>query len=621
MFIREYKTKNKKTGTIYITHSLVESYLTDNGPRQRIILHLGTLTIPKNQWRDLSIILESKISGQQLIEYAPELEKIADIAVRHSNLRQEKKDNKTKKKDSREILSIDLNSIHSSEYRSLGAELVANEMWNKLDFEEILSHCRFTNKEIALAKIVITGRLISPSSDFDTWKWLKNRTSMIEMTSVELKGTGKNQIYEIVDRLLENKETIEHMLKQKTDILVDRSSTIYLYDLTNTYFEGACLSNKIAARGKCKSKRTDCPLVTMALMVDSYGFPIFSEIYSGNQSEPETLKDILDRLEKYKTNDILGMIKPTVAMDRGIATEDNIKLLKEKGYQYVVIERKNTVNEYLQEFEKAKETFDKIDTNRKSCYGDENNIYLKKIENDDNTCRILCLSEGKERKEKAISDFRESRFIKDMTGLKNSIEKKKYVKNPDKIHERIGRIKQKYSTVAKNYDINTIIEDNIVKSLDWAKKEAKTQNSIEGCYVIETTHNKLSAYEIWTMYMTLSRVESAFRALKSDLGFRPVFHQNAERTKGHLFVSVLAYHMLIYTETILSQAGDNRSWVTIRKILSTHHRSTIIMTDENENIHHLRISGMPEFEQKNIYDKLNIKDPLKRKHKMVYSGL
>ena len=485
MFIREYKTKNKKTGTTYITHRLVESYATDNGPRQRIILHLGTITIPKNQWRDLAIVLESKISGQQLIEHAPELEKIAEHSVRHSNLMQEKKENNIKKKDSKEMLSIDLNSIQSNEHRSLGAELVANEMWNKLGFEEILSHCRFTNKEVALAKVVITGRLISPSSDFDTWQWLNNRTSMIEMIPVDLKGKGKNQIYEIVDKLFENKEIIERMLKQKTDTLVYRGSIIYLYDLTNTYFEGACLSNKIAARGKCKSKRTDCPLVTMALLVDSYGFPIFSEIYSGNQSEPETLENVLERLEKYKTDDILGMIKPTFAMDRGIATKDNIRLLQEKKYQYVVIERKNIENEYFQEFENAKETFDKIDTGRKSCYGDENNIYLKKIENDENTCRILCLSEGKERKQLAINDLKESRFIKDITGLKNSIEKKKYVKKPDKIHERIGRIKQKYSTVAKNYVIDTVIEENIVKSLNWMKKTLQVKSSIE--YLL---HNK-----------------------------------------------------------------------------------------------------------------------------------
>jgi transposase len=261
------------------------------------------------------------------------------------------------KKGKQELLTIDINSLATSEHRSLEPELVANAMWNLIGFDEVLSQCMFTNKEISLAKIVVLGKLIAPSSDLDTWKWLKTRTSILEMLNVDLSKVGKNQIYEIADLLLQHKDKIEYLLKKSEEKLFNKGCTIYLYDLTNTYFEGSNFGNELAARGKCKSKRTDCPLVSLSLVVDSYGFPIFSDIYKGNQSEPETFENVIKMLEKYKDDTLFGLIKPTIAMDRGIATAENIALLREKQYEYTVIERGPVEKKYLKEFENAKQTF------------------------------------------------------------------------------------------------------------------------------------------------------------------------------------------------------------------------------------------------------------------------
>jgi hypothetical protein len=304
VFIRENKTYSKKTGTTYVTHRLVESYRTEKGVRQRVILHLGTLTIPKSQWKNLAIVLESRLTGQdQMLETSPELFKIADEAILHNKLVQ-KRQNVESSNDNKEFLNIDINSIQTKEVRSLGPEIIANGIWNKLGFDEVLQECNFNAREIAISKAVILGRLISPSSDIDTWRWLNNRTSLIEILPSNVGKIGKNSVYEIVDLILANKEKIEYLLRKREDNIVSRVETIYLYDLTNTYFEGNCNTNDLAKRGKCKSKRTDCPLVTLALLVDSYGFPIFSEIYPGNQSEPATLKDILAQFEKNIPDDI-----------------------------------------------------------------------------------------------------------------------------------------------------------------------------------------------------------------------------------------------------------------------------------------------------------------------------
>jgi transposase len=153
------------------------------------------------------------------------------------------------------------------------------------------------------------------------------------------------------------------------------------------------------------------------------------------------------------------------------------------------------------------------------------------------------------------------------------------------------------------------------------KVEDNKSDKLLGCYVIETTHINLTAKEIWKLYMTLTRIEGAFRAMKSELGFRPVHHHNAERTKGHLFISVLAYHLLNVIETEMKKDGDHRHWSTLRTELSTHQRSTIVMTAENRNVYHIRLSGTPESEHKKIYNSLGFKDPLKKINKLAKLGL
>lgn len=619
MFIREYKTKNKKTNSIYITHRLVQSIKTEKGPRQRIIMNLGNLCLPKSEWKKLAYALEAKITGQtSLLENEPEVERVASKALEHSRLVQNIKEYEIIKKKNQELITIDLKSLKTRKNRTLGPELVGSNAWELLDFDEILAECGLDKRQLALSKAVIIGRLVSPGSDLSTYRWFQGRSSLNELLNTDLSDTGKDMFYEIADDILACKDKIEQALRLREKELFPRTDSIILYDLTNTYFEGSCLGNSLADYGKCKSHRTDCPLVTLALVVDSYGFPLFSQIYKGNQSEPETFEGILEKLQRDISGDQISFIKPTIVMDRGIATDDNIKLLKRMKYEYVVIERRKTETEYEDEFKRAKETFQKIEGDKKSAYGDINHVYIKRIEHTEKTCRVLCLSEGKERKGKAIDSKKEDCFNEDLVQLNKSIEKGS-VKKQDKILERVGRIKERHSRVSKYYNVTiTKAENERVVSVNWAKiNNESDETRLYGCYVIETTHKELDALQIWKLYMTLTRVESAFRALKSELGFRPVYHHGSERTEGHLFISVLAYHLLNTIEKKLYEKGDTRMWSTIRDVLSTHERNTIIMTAEDGSNHHYTVSSEVESEHQKVYDILGVKDPLKQIHKMA----
>lgn len=618
MFIREYVTTNKKTNTKYVTHRLVESIKTEKGPRQRIIMHLGTLSLPKSQWRELAAVLEARLAGQLSLfeEQESDVIRAADQAISHYQFTRAQRQDKKTRQEQQDICSVDLNSAATTDSRSLGPELVANTMWERLGFDNLLKSCGFNNTQLSLAKAVIIGRLVAPSSDLDTWRWFRQRTALAEMTQTDVTTRGKDTFYEIADQLVAHKSQLEKGLRNNEVNLFSLYTTLFLYDLTNTYFEGNCHGNELAKRGKSKENRADCPLVTLALVVDQFGFPVFSQIYSGNQSEPKTLEEILD--DVYRDGEpVFTSMLPTIVMDRGIATRENIELIKSRQYPYIVIERRAVEKEYEQEFTDARETFQRINKSGSAITEQDNEeqvVYVKKIPWASGS-RVLCLSVGREKKEQAMDALKEKRFIEDISKLQASVAKRNIVLN-DKVAERLGRIKGRYPTVSRYYDIRTeLMEDKKrVASVIWEKKPAQVKrSSLNGCYVIEASNKNMAAKEIWHHYMTLTQVERAFSDLKTELGMRPVYHHLAERTRAHLFVCVLAYHLLVSIEHQLREKGDARQWRTIKKVLNTHQRNTIIVTGNDGKIYHIRVSGMPEVAHQEIYKLLDVKDPLKRK--------
>lgn len=620
MYIRATKTFNKKTATEYVTYRLVEAYKTEKGPRQRIIMNLGTLDLPKSQWRHLASILEARLAGQySLTEDDQELSHLADQLIKHHEYVADHMREKQERHKKANIVGIDLNSVQTTGSRSLGPELVADAFWKRLGFEQILAGLGFDYKSIALAKAVIIGRLLAPGSEYSTWEWFQNRSSLPELMPTDIGNLGKNPFYAIGDLLYEHKEKIEHALESREKDLYSLTRAVVLFDLTNMYFEGSELGNSLAKRGKCKSNRTDCPLVTLALAVDAFGFPVFSQIYGGSQSEPETLDAVLNRLFP-NGKPLFDSCLPTIIMDRGIATKENITLIKGYNLPYTVIERRPVEKEYVAEFETARDTFEQIispeEQKQKSA---AEAVYVKKIAQEE-TSRILVFSEGRKQKEAAMDTLKEKRFLEDLTKLGQSVNKGT-IHQKDKVAQRVGKIRAKYPTVQRYYTIDISRDEKGDKAvgLTFTQKPLRDERAIlTGCYVIETTQTELTAPEIWHQYMLLGHVEAAFRDLKSDLGIRPIYHQKAERTQAHLFIGVLAYHIMVSIEHELRSQSEHREWRTIRNLLSTHNRSTVVMTGEDETIYHIRVSGMPETEQARIYKMLSIKDPLKRN--MVTKG-
>jgi transposase len=621
VFIREYKQTNKKTGETYVKHKLVTSIRTDKGPRQKVVMPLGTLTVPRIDWKRLAHALECRITGQQslLQEHDADLEKLALKIVSNNDLSKslevlreaklEEHESYQRKPDRSRYVPIDLGSVRMKETRGLGAEALCMRAWELLGFSDILKKLKFSVTSISLAMVLIFGRMISPGSERHTIEWFRKRSALQELPGVaDRRQYGKDGYYEIADELYAHKERIEDMLfMREREIFPHTEATVYLYDLTNTYLEGHGLGNELAARGHCKSKRFDCPLITLALVVGSDGMPVCSQIFKGNQPEPETMETMMLRLQRRMHGGQIPMFKPTVAMDRGIATADNVKWLRKNGYNYIVIKREDGSEEYRQHFENERDTFELVSSG-KSIYGDENSVYIRKEPVSGDMCRVLCHSEGKERKERAIAEGNGgSPFLEDIANFRESI-RKGTIKDPVKIEAKLQRIVGRYRRISKNYDAVLEKSDGKITGISLTEKQnAPEPEPLYGCYVIETSHADMSAEEIWSLYMTLTRVENAFRSMKEKLGMRPIYHQTAERSAAHLFLVVLAYHLLATIENLMAQNGDTRNWVTLRDVMSTLMRGTVTMRDDHGATYSLRISGEPEDVHQDIMDKLGIR--------------
>jgi len=604
MFIRESKTRNKKTGEVYVKHQLVEAYRTDKGPRQRVILNLGQVSIGRKDWRRLAFELENRLTGQaSLIKDGP-IEAAVDEILRNYDFY---KIRKKKEAATADWLKVDLEKLSTSNNRSLGAELVANYAWNILCMNSILKNAGMDRQSINLARAIIFAKLISPSSELSSLKWIRQRSSCAEIIDSSLIKLKKDPVYETGDALYYLKDKIEKSLAQKENTIFETDSTLYLYDLTNTYFEGKCKGNPAAKRAKSKDKQNGAPLMCLALLIDKRGYPVFSQVYEGNASEPITLPEVLDKLEQDCQKSLL-CIKPTIVADKGIATEQNIQLLKKRGYPYMVVERKARERDYTEHFKDL--------SGFESIKKDEQAIYFKKIQ-EDGLARLLVASQDRKAKEEAMDNLKEKRFLGDANALKLSITKKNVILL-EKVAARIGRIMGRYPTVAKYYELRVVPDTANKKAANLiiVKKDKKRQDRqvLTGCYVIETTHKEMNAADILKAYHSLSRVEAAFSSLKTDLGLRPVYHHKENRCRAHLFISVLAYHLLNTIELALRDKGCNRKWSTIREELSTHTRTTVIMADSDGGIHHIRLSSTPEPSHQEIYDMLGIKDNLGKVH-------
>lgn len=612
MFIKEIKKRNKGYDKVFSYHRLMESYRTDRGPRQRTILELGKLSLPKDRWKLLADCIETKVTGQQsLLSFDPHIE---DLATHYANLIIHRRliiaPSKETQKEESEYETVDIKSFSNSKSRTIGAEYVGLSMFRRLGLEALFQRLGFSKTEVHLGALSIISRLVHPVSEHQTRQWAQHLSGLDELLDTDFSCLSNNALYRILDLQLFHKEEIEKYLKKRERNLFSLKENIILYDLTNTYFEGNAKKNKKAKYSRSKEKRNDCPLVTLGLVIDEMGFPKASKIFKGNMSEPDTLKEMIEVLQGNKTKkpdeenskkDKKGI---TVVLDAGIATEDNLTLLKGEGYDYICVARNKPVN--FSEINK-----DDLLTIKKNK---DNKVEVKLIERGGESI-LYCKSLLKGKKEQAMKTLFQERFEEGLKEISSSLFKKGGTKKYDRVLERIGRLKEKYSSIAHYYKVEVKQKDGLTTGLKWKfEKKQEAQERFSGSYFLRTSRTELNEKEIWSLYVMLTNVEDAFRYLKSELNLRPVWHQKETRVDAHLFNTILAYHLLVSLQTKLQQGGIYMRWWNIRELLSSQVRITTAMTNKEGKRIYIRNCSDPEPFHKAIYNALGLNYyPLKTK--------
>jgi transposase len=591
MFIKP--TKKKVGDKTYVNHVLVESVATPKGPRHRVVCSLGSLApAPAEEWLALAHKVEAALTGQHpLVRDARVEALVAQVQAARRVARQTA--------GTPDLVAVHTDQVTTEDPREAGPVHAGHQLWQTLGMDEVLAQAGLSARTRVLTEIMTLNRLVWPLSEHAMPDWIR-RTALADILGEDFATLVDESLYQNLDRLHPQRVAIERALAERERTLFNLDDRLFLYDLTSTYFEGQARENPQAQRGYSRDGRPDCKQVVVGLVLDRDGFPKAHEVFEGNRTDRTTVADMLEALE-----DRVGRTREaTVVVDRGMAFADNLQQIQERGYHYLVASRQGERNAHLDDFE-AEDGWQEIvrepsPTNpgqRKTCVVVKRKAVGAEV-------HILCKSDGREAKDRAIREKHEQRLLEDLRKLQARVATRK-LKDPAKIHEALGRLKERYPRVARYY---AIAYEAATASVTWAEnveRKALAQH-LDGGYLLKTDRQDLTDEEIWRTYILLTRVEAAFRAMKSPLCERPIFHRLEHRVQTHIFLCVLAYHLLVAIEKRFLDAGIHTSWATLREELTTHQVMTVVLPASNGDVLKIRRGSTPEPRHKEIYATLRI---------------
>jgi transposase len=605
MYIR--KSTRSYKGRTYTNYVLVESAQTPKGPRQNAICSLGDLSPrPREEWLKLACKIEDALIGQGDLLDSDDGE-VADI-VRRVRARRAKDDGAKDERppqpslpraSSGTLVKVDPSRVVTERHREAGPVHVGHQFWQRLGLDRILRDCKLSETVQRLACAMALNRLIAPCSEHAMPDWIR-RTALADILSVDFDDLAEDPLYGVLDKLHPHRAAIEAALVARERSLFNLDATIYLYDLTSTYFEGQCDGNPKAKRGHSRDHRADCKQVVVGLVVSREGFPITHEVFEGNTQDRTTLATMLDRLTERAGLDAGS----TVVVDRGMAFDDNIAEITQRKLHYVVASRQPERDRWLGDFEDT-EGFTPVLRQPSPLNGAQKKTSIEvKTCADGEQTYVLCRSEQRIAKDRAIRVKKEARLRADIDKLARRVADGKLV-NADKINQAIGRLKERYPRVARYFDLSYDPQTATFDAQFNVDKYAKAER-LDGCYLIKTDRNDLSGDELWRIYTLLTRAENAFRDMKSPLAERPIFHHNERRTEAHIFLCVLAYHLLIAVEKTLLDQGIHTSWPTVRDTLKTHQVCTVVLPTSDGSCLRIRKAASPEHDVQHLYRNLGV---------------
>jgi transposase len=518
---------------------------------------------------------------------------------------------------------VDINSFTSDSSYQIGGEYLCSQAIEELKIPEFLSvKMGWNQKQINLAVLSLLGRLLNSGSESETARWLNENSAAMELYPLKSGRINKDYLYDSALRLYSIKDCLCQHLNSQIEDIFRLKSKIILYDLTNSHFEGKMKKSKKAAYGKNKQKRSDCKQITLAMVTDEYGFCKYSEYYAGNIGETTTLEGILQSLLEIN-KDLLKEERPCVIIDAGISSEENLQMILREGLDYIAVSKsehsalrqtleddslvifKNKSDDELSAklFSQPFEYTDK--------YGKEQNI---------SESIVYIKSPLKEVKERSIDQKKSERFEEGLCLIQKTVNNPRGQRTIEKIHQRIGRLKERNKGVVSLYKIVLQYDGNKITSLEWAKLDhpVKEKEQKWGTYFIRTSIEEKKEEKIWQLYRTINEVEEAFSILKSNLKIRPNHHHKDETIESHINLSVSAYQIVSFIRHRLKQQGITHGWKEIKRIMSTQKYELNAINRRDGKTIWIKSCTRPTANTKEIYKLMGYKDiPYYRKNIVV----
>ena len=589
MFLRPHR--REKDGKDHTYWSLVETVGTPDGPRQKTLCYLGELnSSAQSRWLRTIEVFNEQGDSQQLKLFP------SDVAT---------------PPDDPQVARVLLNKVRLERTRQFGSCFLGWELWKRLEldrfFEQAVDHDEADVPWSRVAALLGINRLCAPGSELAIEQRWYPSTALDDLLRIEEGKINDTRLYRCLDRILPHKTKLERHLKERYGALFGAEFDVLLYDLTSTYVEGAAEKNPMVCRGYSRDHRPDCEQLVIALIVNNEGFPFSYETFDGNRSDVSTMETVLRMVErKY------GKARRIWVFDRGIVSEENLAAIRKRGGQYLTGTPRSQMKQF--EAELLKEDWTQV----------RPEVEVKKVPiPQGEETYILCRTSGRAEKEKAIRNRFSNSMETALKGLEKAIVTGR-LKDRNKMERRLGKIQARHPQVNDLYDLALRDTAEGVR-LFWEIKEDRKnwRESREGAYLLRTNLQAESAEELWSKYMQLTEAESSFRALKSELSIRPLFHQLEPRVKAHVMVAFLGYALWVTLKHLLqgrpaldskSSAGraDDIQPISPMKaiaLLSTLQSADIVLPTTDGREIRLRRITEPTAEQKSLLRRLGISLP------------
>lgn len=435
--------------------------------------------------------------------------------------------------ESSDSIQVKLSEMELRRPRAFGNCWLGCELWRQLRLEEFWEEKlaeKVQRETVSWAKVLqllVVNRLIDPGSEFRVHRQWFDQSAMAELLKADFAVAEKDRLYRCLDRLLEHKAALFQHLRECWQDLFQAQFDVLLYDLTSTYIEGDGEEIPKARYGYSRDQRFDCKQVVIALVITPEGFPLAYEVMDGNTSDRTTLRSFLDKIESH-----YGRARRVWIMDRGIPTEEVLEEMRNSDREifYLVGTPRSKVRRYERKWldlpwQKVRESVEV------KVFAEAGELY------------VLAKSEGRRAKERAMRRKKLARLLHRLRAMQRSGPRR------DQLLLRVGAARKEAGSAFRFLHMQLPREGEAVTRQSFQFRVDRPKLTAaelqDGHYLLRSNLVGENPTVLWERYVQLAQIEAAFKAMKSELGIRPLYHQLGHRVEAHILVAFLAYCLLI----------------------------------------------------------------------------